>query len=134
MDLGARVENWDEGFRHLEEFASATGFANPGNQLVYNGFKLGQWVAVQRTMHKAGQIPAEREVRLEILPGWTWETRTTAWDDGYAALAAYVGETGNARVPQKHRTSGGFRLGQWVAVQRTKITRGPTQFRADRAP
>jgi hypothetical protein len=48
-----------------------TGSARPGNQLVYNGFKLGQWVAVQRTMHRAGQIPTEREARLENLPGWT---------------------------------------------------------------
>lgn len=119
-----RVENWDEGFRHLEEFTSGTGSARPGNQLVYSGFKLGQWVAVQRIMHSAGQISTEREARLENLPGWTWEARTTAWDDGYAALIAYVGEIGSARVPQKHLTSGGFKLGQWVAVQRTDYNAG----------
>lgn len=52
-----------------------------------------------------------------------WDARAAAWDDGFAQLTAYVQAEGHARVPQSYRTAGGYRLGQWVGVQRaTKDT------------
>jgi len=65
-------------------------------------------------------MPAERKTRLEALPGWTWDTKQTQWEDGLARLQAYVAETGHCRVPANHVTDDGFKLGAWVSKQRAK--------------
>jgi transposase-like protein len=38
-----------------------------------DGFKLGKWVATQRGSHGKGALDADRQRRLEELPGWTWK-------------------------------------------------------------
>jgi len=55
--------------------------------------------------------------------GWVWDAVTARWEDGYAALLAYVAEHGDARVPQKYRTADGNQLGRWVNDQRTAYGR-----------
>ncbi|NBT27661.1 MAG: helicase, partial [Actinobacteria bacterium] len=84
-------------------------------------------MGVQRT--KRTTMPAERKVRLEALPGWTWDARDEQWEDGFARLEAYVSDTGDCRVPKDHLTDDGYRLGQWVAVQRTKRDTMPADRR-----
>ena len=81
-------------------------------------FALGSWVSTQRQLYKSGELADERKHRLLALPGWTWEPHEQSWDEGYQCLLRYVERTGNARVPIAHREDG-FRLGQWVNVQRT---------------
>ena len=48
-----------------------------------------------------------------------WDQRAADWEEGYAELTAYVQAEGSARVLQSYRTAAGYRLGQWVSVQRT---------------
>src|SRR4029077_10805728 len=38
-----------------------------------DGFKLGKWVATQQGSHGKGALDADRQRRLEELPGWTWK-------------------------------------------------------------
>ena len=52
-----------------------------------------------------------------------WDALAAAWDEGFAHLTAYVQAEGSARVPQRHRTADGFRLGTWVGSQRSKHDR-----------
>ena len=82
------------------------------------GSKLGTWVANQRQAHRLGKLEAERVAQLEALPGWAWNPQQAAWEEGFAALTAYVEREGYARVPQGHVESG-VRLGNWVSSQRS---------------
>ena len=117
---------WQEGFARLEAYVADKGDCRvPGNHVTGDDYRLGQWVGVQRT--KRTTIPAERRGRLETLPGWTWDARDEQWEDGFARLEAYVSDTGDCRVPKDHVTGDGYRLGQWVAVQRTKRTTIPAE-------
>ena len=90
-----------------------------------DGYRLGQWVGVQRT--KRTTMSADRSGRLEELPGWTWDTKETQWEEGFARLEAYVADNGVCRVPKDHVTGDDYRLGAWVGNQRTKRKTMPAE-------
>jgi Helicase associated domain len=45
------------------------------------------------------------------------EWRTTRWERGFAALRKFRAREGHC-CPSRRHAEGGFRLGQWVSVQR----------------
>ncbi|MGV0069405.1 Helicase associated domain protein [Mycobacterium colombiense] len=114
--LDSRTAFWEDGFRHLEEYAKEHGSAQPPSNCVRDGFKLGIWVNTQR--QNWSTLDHDRRHRLEQLPGWTLNTKVTQWEEGFKHLTAYVEENGNALVPADCIFNG-FKLGQWVAVQRS---------------
>lgn len=116
---------WKEGFTSLRRFVKREGHAQvPTAYEDDGGFRLGAWVDVQRQRRRRGSITDEQLRRLEALPGWSWNRQVSAWDDGYARLLEFVEREGHARVPRGHRDDDGFRLGQWVNVQRACGRRG----------
>ena len=108
---------WDVGYGHLTTYVQAEKHARvPQSSRTAEGYRLGPWVNQQRTNK---DLSPERRARLEALPGWVWNMDAAAWDVGYGHLTTYVQAKGDARVPQRYRTAEGYRLGQWVGVQRT---------------
>lgn len=77
----------------------------------------------QRDLYRAGLLREDRKARLEVLPGWTWDARTTAWDDAFLVLLRFVEETGTAQVPARHIYAG-FPLGNWAGTQRRNYKTG----------
>ena len=45
---------------------------------------------------------------------------TSSWEEGFEALTTYVQAEGSARVPKRYCTAAGYRLGAWVANQRSR--------------
>ena len=111
--------SWEFYFGLLERFVEREGDAwVPAQWREDGGYRLGQWVAVQRTTFRKGQLHEDRRKRLEAVPGWTWNTFKEAWEDGFAHLESFVAREAHARVPRDWREDD-YRLGQWVEVQRS---------------
>ena len=114
--------SWEEGFGHLTAYAAAEGHARvPTRHRTAEDYRLGQWVNNQRNKKDAtrGKLSADRIQRLEAVKGWVWSAQDTDWEDGFGYLAAYVQANGSTReILTRYRTAEGYRLGQWVGVQR----------------
>jgi TRAP-type C4-dicarboxylate transport system substrate-binding protein len=108
---------WEEGFRHLQNYVEANGNAVVPQKCMFNGFKLGQWVAVQRS--RWNRLGDEQRQRLQKLPGWTTDARKFRWEEGFQHLQEHVEQHGDALVSQTYAI-GRYKLGQWVSVQRTE--------------
>ena len=119
---------WEEGFDHLRRYAKKSGTALV--RISYkesDGYRVGQWVNVQRT-HR-NDLSAERRQRLESLPGWVWNVDAAAWEEGFAQLKKYCQTQGTARVPRSYIDPHGYKLAQWVQVQRTTKDSMPNERR-----
>ncbi len=118
-----RDHDWEEGFAYLQQFVEREGDAEVPGSHREDGYRLGQWVTVQRTAYRKGTLDPKRRSRLEALPGWSWDTHEAAWEEGFAYLQRFVEREGRANVPVSHRENG-YRLGQWAGVQRQAYRHG----------
>jgi Helicase associated domain len=117
-------QDFDRGLSELERYVEENG--NARVQAAYKtsaGFALGTWRTVRREQRKEGRLSAERVAALDAL-GFFWEPLQQSFDAGLAELAAYVEEAGDARVPTKHVTATGFKLGAWCSVRRQQRREG----------
>ncbi|GGK33993.1 DEAD/DEAH box helicase [Nocardia camponoti] len=118
------ADQWEHGFAVLTIFAEENGHARVPSECLAGDFPVGQWVLTQRARYASGRIPDEQIQRLEELAGWSWDTLADQWEASLARLIDYVTEHGHALVHQDHVDQTGFRLGTWVATQRSRYTKG----------
>lgn len=112
-------QQWELGISGLTEFVDREGHCRVlHDYLTIDGYRLGQWVMVQRTAHNQNRLPAERKFRLEAVPGWTWDARDQQWELGFSLLTVFADREGHCRVPKGFLATDGFRLYGWVAEQR----------------
>lgn len=105
----------------VSRFADREGHSRVPQTHVELGVPIGSWVAVQR--QKRDNLPPERRVKLQKLPGWTWDPHTERWDQTYELLEEYIKEHDTSRVPYDCRF-GGVKLGHWVSTQRSSYAKG----------
>ena len=118
----ALSDRWEDGFRHLSDFAQREGHAGVKQGFVAeDGYRLGSWAQNQRAWRE--KMSKERASRLETLPGWRWATDSLHWDDWINLLKELARHNGHTRVPQLFKTSDGFLLGRWVNSRRTSRDR-----------
>ena len=84
-------------------------------------------MTLQRTKHFKGTLDAEREKRLQDLPGWTWDPVADQWEKGFGELLRYVKRHGDARVPRSCAVDG-YNLGDWVKAQRSTHFKGTSML------
>ena len=90
-----------------------------------DGFRLGRWINHQRMDRRLGTLSEEQIRLLERIPGWTWNTLDTKWDEAYAMLLDYTKQTGCIHVPLQYKVpANGFTLGQWVRIQMRHYRQG----------
>ena len=109
---------WEEGFAVLRRFKAREGHCRVSQRHIEDGFKLGQWVAVQRSLTLT--MPPERRQHLDAIE-FVWNPLESGWDKYFAALKAFKTREGHCRVPQQH-IEGTLRLGTWIANLRHRNT------------
>jgi hypothetical protein len=106
---------WEKGVECLQSFVEERKHCRvPTDYTAPNGFRLGAWIRGQRQSRDT--LSAERRGRLDKL-GFVWNPYEADWEVGFRHLKTYKEREGDCRVPSAHKENG-FRLGQWVAVQR----------------
>ena len=114
-------QQWEEGFIELSAYHQEHGHCSvPKRFMTESGYKLGSWVAEQRTLHRQKKLSHDRKQRLDAL-GFVWNTKDEQWERGFRELRAYYQEHGDCLVPVTFVTGSGFQLGTWVATQRTRL-------------
>jgi superfamily II DNA or RNA helicase len=113
----SRAAQWEEGFRRLQHYVERHGDARVADSYTVDRHQLGKWVGKQRTSHVKGTLEADRERRLQVLPGWIWDILEDQWEQAFRRLQQYVETHGHARVPPSYKIDD-CRLGAWVSQQR----------------
>src|SRR5262249_29450442 len=93
---------WEFWFGLLEQFVELNRHAHVGYSETVDGYRLGSWVALQRVKYAKGTLDADRQLRLQNVPGWTWDPYADKWEQGFSRLEDYVKRHGDARVPQSY--------------------------------
>ena len=108
-------ESWDEWFGKLVKFKQRVGNTLVSRHHIEDGFKLGNWVGVQRTNRQALNI--KRLHQLESL-GFIWNAFDVQWQRRYDALLRFSLREGHCNTPIKH-VEDQLKIGQWASQQRT---------------
>jgi hypothetical protein len=118
-------DQWEEALSYMKKFSDREGHCRvPRGYKTDDGYRLDVWVSNQR--RAKDKMEPDRRQRLEALPGWSWNTLLDQWEEGFSHVKQFSDREGHCRVPRGYKTDDGYRLGQWVAVQRwTKDTMEP---------
>ena len=73
----SRTEQWWDNYAALARFADLNGHSRIPYAAVFEGRRLGMWVARQRRNHRTARLPRSRIEVLEALPDWCWNPTAT---------------------------------------------------------
>ena len=114
---GILSDQWEEGFSHLKQFSERESHCRvPKRHMTDDGYGLGIWVRRQR--EAKNKMDPDLRLRLEAMPGWSWDILSHQWEEGFSHLKQYSDRERHCRVPARYKTDGGYGLGQWVSEQR----------------
>ena len=125
MVWGNRKEiAWQHGFEVAKKYHDTYGnLMVPGKYVDPDGYPLGQWIIKTRQQKLNGRLKEERIAQLDELD-MVWNIFDAKWEKAYALAAAYYEENGNLNIPRSYVTSGGERLGLWLASQQWSYPKG----------
>ncbi|MBJ8347614.1 DEAD/DEAH box helicase [Antrihabitans sp. YC2-6] len=114
---------WDFWYGLLERYADNNGTARVAVDCVMDGYSLGQWASVHRSLYANNTLSSDRRGKLESLPGWTWDVLADQWSTWTGLMHEFVAEHGHANVPFPY-VVGEYNLRSWLATQRGLYKRG----------
>ena len=109
-------QRWTEAFALLLAFKRREGHCRVPRHHIERGFRLCQWVAVQRYWHRIHCLVAERERRLNAVR-FVWSRRDWLWERAFMILEKFKKREGHCLVHTLY-VEDGINLGSWVTVQR----------------
>lgn len=121
-----RIDDWDRGVKHCEDYIAAHGDLLCNCKYVADdGYNLGQWISRKRHAYKLGQLTDSEIAQLTRL-GVLHRKSERSLETGCKHAAEYIMSTGNYDVPFEYCCADGFRLGVWVSYARNCL-RNPGQ-------
>jgi superfamily II DNA or RNA helicase len=118
------TSDWELGYSHLKAHAEITGDPNPPSAAKDQfNYPVGLWCSTQRAARRGqnrGLLTRERIQKLDAI-GFIWDPLEAGWTRGYEALKKYTAEFGHSNVPSGTLYPDGFKLGQWVQMQRLAL-------------
>lgn len=114
---------WEFWYGLLERYANDNGTARVPVDYVIDGYALGQWASVQRSLYANNTLSDDRRAMLDRLPGWSWDVLADQWGMWMSFMHQFVAEHGHANVPSPYMV-GEYNLRSWVATQRGLYKRG----------
>lgn len=113
------TSSWDYGFNNLLLFKEVYQHCSPkATYETEDGFKLGRWVAKQRSRRKSMSILRVR--KLERLGDWHWAKHDANWMEMYDDLLQFLKLNSNQYPSREVLASCGKSLGGWAIAQRVK--------------
>jgi hypothetical protein len=118
---------WEKGFEKLQQYwRENTNCLVSRKFITDDGYRLGQWVGVQRQRRKI--LSDDRVDRLNSI-GFVWDRLSERWDSAFAKLMDFKEKNGDCLVPADFKTEYGLALGLWVSSQRlNKAFLSPDRF------
>ena len=99
------ADKWEEGFRRLLEYIRSYEHTNVPAKETYEGYRLGQWVTVQRQGYRSGKLDKERQQRLPRHSGVDLDADRRSLGARVPALAAV--HRGRRALPSSPDIQGG---------------------------
>ena len=111
-------KQWEEGLKEAQEYYKKNGDLKVNAKYVSpTGFHLGSWIRTQRSTQNTlseGQILALDKI------GMIWSVFDKGWEEGIKEAQSYYELMGDLRVPAGYVSDSGFKLGNWIATQRSR--------------
>ena len=120
-----KLENrysWEQWLEKVRAYHEEHGDIMIPPDYVSDGYALGNWIKEIRQKYHAGLLEEEKIRELDAFGMvWTGCVRRTfeAW---YRDAEEYYREHGDLLVPTVYLTRDGYRLGQWISMQRDKYS------------
>lgn len=122
MIWDAMEAKWEQHFAQAKDYYKEHGDLNiPSSFRTDDGFLLGMWVANQKKAKSSARKPLTQDqvMRLSEI-GMSWQNTFDAqWQDAYRLAEEYYQFNGNLNIPYIYCTASGFKLGKWLARQRS---------------
>ena len=113
---------WENGYSHAEEYFETFGNLNtPSLYESPDGFKLGNWISVQKQNYRIGRLKKERKEKLDKL-GLVFE-KPDSWEVRFSIAEEYFKEHHDLLSMPSNYQKDKICIGQWLSEQR-QIYRG----------
>ena len=124
MVWDATEAKWELHYAQAKAFFEENGHLNiPGDYRTEDGFLLGMWVAGQRkarTGEGKGKKLSQAQIDKLTAIGMVWDgTFDAQWQSAYARAEEYYRQNGDLNIPYIYCTADGYKLGRWLARQKS---------------
>jgi superfamily II DNA or RNA helicase len=113
----------------LEEYLLEHGDINiPHKYKTETGFWVAHWLTTFKRKYKNGEIQLEEDIKLKLesMPGWTWDRYDEKWMKNFGILKEYLthSKTETDKPIEKLAVHNETNIGTWAEAQRSKYNFG----------
>jgi hypothetical protein len=109
------ADKWNQRFEKVQAFCT-THDRLPVRQALAEEAALAGWIKNQHQAWQRGRLSSECVLRLEELPGWSWDPPVRKWDQRFEKVQAF--RNNHKRDPAQRAKGEEGILGKWVSAQR----------------